>query len=1421
MKDEENKTIKKNYLIIVWIFVIIVGIAIAVYYLYYLPQKESANPVVTFVSNDPNSLKNNLINTESKVLGSSGYSKAGLRQPCIEVDHQETLPNLPKNYNNQICETGLVCVKGIVKGGGICLLNRGSDCSSVFDCTPTTRCINGICQERNELINQRCVSSRECMNENFKHICYNSQCKYDIYPKDQGCENDDQCNLNESTDFNVRCLKGVSRDITTKIRNIDVGGKFSLTDEDFNIPLLQGKFSEVTIRSTTGQEGNFSIINIDFEKREIFVEEVSGGDDLEFITNDMYDLSKKEKNSGICIVEYPLGSEPKNIEYSDQKYPCESGLKLLNNICVEGSREGDEGDVGQVCVLDKLKCSKNLECIFNREINESLINNFYQDLSPDDVGKCFEPSLNQFINCSTNESDFQCKKPFICGFNNFCINTQKIMNPEKVIGCPSNSEFKNGSCKVKENNLCLKNTDCFNDNSLCNKLKIQKYSSENSKFSNIDENFNFNSKSKILMSKNYISNTNTPTSIGHYYENNGGVKSEIKLNTNDQFYKFNIQFEKQPVDTRLDIFEKQDNSQILNISYIQEYEKYRLRKYEIVWCDVDGDGDGVHNPPNNYIKIPFDYAIQQGSEMFVSSDDNDNFYKIGNLDYSEGVSYPDNFWVFREFNGTSWFNIHDDIKPTHILTFSQNYNIYGDETGNDKYLTFVNGSEISSSGIDEVSEFLNWGDKVTYNLNNSSGVSAYYSLTENFKLEDGTSYFTVLGTDKKLFLVENYDSINTDLYIKGTSISTGNFEYSITDDNQNSPYLSLDKIYGLNILSLNISDFTPGSDEENVITIKEKFNFLETGDTSGVLGYPICYRNSPIGYFSGVSKFTKLNVEIDENNILVSNKFLPDTNQCLNISYDVSNTRPTEFDNDYYSMNTYTHNGIDNYNVFKYQIENTFSVPDPKIYGNNLKYLNNFETGVEVPYELDRVQNYINTEVSTVDVFSNFKNIKPSGFNTSVAMENKMRKVSFSDDSGLNLNFIVGDEVKLELEYNGVDKSADENKDVFEKDNNTFGFCSPIELSKFKIITNSDENSNTFNYQNFIIVIKNQKDIDAFLKYGSSELVIVFYNEGKIITARSVSGIQSYTIDNETLKETLSLYINEAFEEIETSVDDSIEKSTPYLFPNNIFPMSVDGSILTDGSILVSSCLNLVETDNRTKSKYHKSFYNKMTNFKIVSNGNNYLMNVRNLKTGTTLTPGLENPYFNTKEDNNFNLEINGMTAINETVYLLNNLFLSTIPKTFEGFNFNNYSNLVRFNRNYVLGNNFRGDFLLKTDTIPFYTGTQVNKALLDQTFKSNIKWNLQDLNFNIGDLNFQKMIFNFNPGNVEDEMNYYAFVRINETNILYYLSVNRFSVYNRPLPIILKSEENLEETMKIYSENSFMTPYDDCLYVIGKICTP
>lgn len=1456
---KEDKIIE----IVLWVCIIFAF----VYYIYemfiwkYFNDKEnSAPPIVINETNQKIDLKGAVFTSGQDIQSTeTGYGDVTLNNPC-DLNNPEVLSNnTPNGRRTKKCAKGLKCVSGIVKGGNICLIENGESCLSDRSCAPPYSCINGICQEKTEIINKPCNNDTDCQSNGiyrYNHICYKENiqaqglCKYDIYPLDSGCKNSDECKFTNSGSNEVSCITDVDLE---KIEGTSI--IFTTSDKRFgtfvslkpDVAFLKNRNTSIKLEDNSDNTYTCRVLNVNGTS-------VSLTCNTEISNSSKYYISDV-KLKGICLVDYPLGTSPPQIEHYNKKYPCVTGSSTFGgSFCVENSRNKANvlGKNSQICQKTSIPCDKSLglECTFNNSVasiisdNYNTENNFINSTPVNSIGRCFQQTQNYLEPC--NGVSLNCLPPNVC-INNKCKGFINPYNTNNLVDCPEKYQLSTSEiiCLGEKDQPFLELSDCVNPSKgLSN--RIISFNNDSTNFSQlyppISEEF---SNPKILMSKTKDTNSDNPSAFGFYNLNNNGVSSRFNIGVSN--YKFNINF---PSSENLDkdkinlsIFKKQDGNHRLNISYIKEYENYRLRLY-----DLD------YNNPN--FSIYSTYGIYEGTSVAVAiASEHNKYYFIqapnpftysdagsSSADSTTGIvtwNYSPSGGDFFGISGATLTAIKSEGLSMYLATYSPKYSVVG-EQGTDQFLLF---NLMPPNNISKVQEnldnpnYINLGDVLKYNEGNQyieylTGGGGGTSLDSGNNLNAVIGPLapnSIVGTSvNKLFLTVNNVNAGLSLYFSGGFIvppgveyTNGKFQYTLSGSYDNFPSFSLNPNFGVNVLMYDIDETTPVNSDIN-IDLSEKNNLFDTGLEFNTLGTS-SLQNNPIGYFSGLSTFNNINLEIDENNIFLNYNLSKEINYTLGISYGTSEnigTCETYSENMFYSFNSYFENSSSKTNVISYKVNNNFCSPKLQTSLNS-----NINKAVEFPnYEVDRVQNYKNsTNSKNIDVLINYKNIETSSLEFPVLIESELYKIEskgVSDYSSSLDSFTIKN-----IFYSQTDgtKNIPPVSNSISDITPLFRYCTPIKISNFG--TNSQ---NSYTVGSFEITVKDKLTIDVILKYSGSEIVIGFYDSNKIRCHWIITKIIDYIISSS--EEYLILQIN-----VQPIESINYNNFTPYLFVNNIIPLDIETNnsndiILTDGNCFRSSCIN--------SNNYfpYRTYYDKIGYYENTAN-NSIFKNVLGEVSATD--PRSDNPYFESLG----NLSGTSLQLLNientpgVSPVAINNLFLNFIYKSIPvNFSYNNYVTLTNFNKNYIdlsqVTTYNDGEFLsvvgtsigginLFVNTIPYYSGVSslypLDNSYKEQIFYSNVLTN-NPYSEDQGELNIQKMIINNNPGNMLNEMSYYLFYADNFTNYFTYINSN-FSINSNMLNTSPVLHLGNGTSSKIYQENSFMTPYDKKLYILGETC--
>lgn len=1463
-----------NHYIFDYIVLFLVIILLVIFWNQAIDKELSAPPIVIYENSDKKRLEGELLTGGDEVSGGPGYTLQGLGEGCNPTEQKNKLPNLPGFEIRTPCDSkqGLVCVQGIVEGGGICLKNINRECNLKNDCVPQAdMCLYGFCQQEGEVINKPCIKNSDCTGsngQNFNHVCdpESKRCKFDTFPRDSGCALDSQCvfykdipDQNEAICLNKNTVFSVTGTFS-KSGNSDI---ITVSKPPSKLPIKDNFYIGVATSPSNQYVGRYYVQDIKpsgtcssiyFNATEF--NEISG------VTE--YTLSLGGESDGICLITMPAGVQVFNVIPDDKKlkFPCDTNLKVLSDkngksFCVEQDRENILGKIGEVCNTVGLGCESGLSCAYNPEYETRLnsnkntffvegtdgvcvkvIGNATEYQAIDTIGKCIREVAKKDERCDYEARG--CLKPNIClqqedvnkSQLNYCGRNWDVMEATPLIGCPKNytiSPRVTDSTHVYEclsDNLktCINSSDCLINSCGNNHSNIRFYSFDDEQFKtyinysdfqkNVSHDSNRNNYTDFFISNGTSQNNGiSPGAMGVYNFVNHKVNMEIFFNgSKNSKYERTITFEDQTIEKpKISIFKKENGKHQLNIIYLDKYENYNRRNYGV---SING----------SEILINLDFGLCPSADIFIERYDETAAkppHEIYNIDYSKSTASSvtgyiniRNALVRKSGTGTSFF-------PS---SFTDSYQLISYDCGYkfnknviNKPQNFVT-NNISNDGI-TYSSNLDTNYPLTYYKNGNSNDISFTTNSGPCPLVDGAEYYYVRPGDfsaNALMLTDvkgDYYNVPT---IRGTSISSINMNGGPASQfTNNSQYLKLKTLYGINI-------YTEEIDEEHIgpkeITINNRVNYYQI--PSDIIFNTGVKFNQPVGFLTDKNSLDNYSVEVTEDKIIVSTNLDKLRNQTVQMTYGVSDKVDlTKYSNkiDYTNVNT----GVFTY--INYDITNSYSPPNPKIFSGT-SYTGNTIDDFTYPYEIDRVMDYIYpspTDNSTVDFFVNYKNIESQNYNRyNIANEVKLRKLDYD----YKRNTLI------DLKYKGVNQtiSNTNNYSIIESllvpVTDSFGYLTPIAMSKIEETGPGGQidGKNYYNINGSNIVIKNQNDIDAILKYSSSELVIGFKLSPYLGTIDSnsktcnyfiaITGIISYDI-NDSLEETLVLNTNVFI------TASNLTNFTPYLFVNNIVPIYVNSDSKTpDGSLIVTSIISKkseIFDEVNDLTSYNKLLYPTQTSSATFGFKDIRLMEGTNFLS----TVGISKKYISNPNPNPIGIDliIDNATAKNRIVYLVNNLFISSLSLS-RYYLFNNLSfnvSSVKFIKFTFSEDIRKGDTKLLVDTIPFYNGFKTLQGSLDQSYKTLFNWPFWITTLNTSNFEFYKMIVNFNPGNVENDMFYYAFVKIGGVPMLLYLSTNLTDssiIESTPIPLKLKSDFSSKDA-KTLSTKMSMTPYDRRLY--------
>lgn len=1420
-------------------------------------RKEQTNKLLTATGgNTDNPVKNStgLVSTqfpETGSYGKSGFAFAGLGQPCITEDTDNTVPNLPVSYTTQTCDKskGLECVTGIYQGtnenqgGGICLKIVNQSCQIKSDCSPAASfCLNNLCQTRDEVINKSCANNKDCTGDlnDFNHVCDpdSKRCVFNIWPKDSGCTSNTQCLHYSKYPEAVTCLTSDPSNGNGYLVKIDgIYQGTSIVVDSGSISTLNSlepknlvkSYVEVFDTTTDLTEGRFLIKNI--TNNNITLDSIFSGSQ-----GVSYSLEFGTDQDGICLIDFPLGAPPSNIEGTKEKYPCIDGLQSIKvgnqTYCIENKnvRSTRVGSLEQVCTSDinNLSCEPGLCCTFDN----SLISNFGSLIDSyhvvggvsiggqliKDIGRCKKQEKSKFETCNDN-----CIKPYFCleesdindNVFNYCTNDWDVMDNVSILtGCPdSYFEFSgkdNSFCKNKPRTFCFNNDDCTSNNVCGKTIPSTKeyinnlYDPEKGWYRKNDNHFSIvESKNPKLLTSNQYFDTSTPTFLSYVIKNNETSWSVFYSLTGDISSSNNtltVNFEETPLkEPVFSVFQKQDKTHQLNIEFIEEYENNRRRFFR------NQQGDDFYYS-----------GLTEGTSVYI-----ENFEDILNISfgapYTQGLAGGGiEILKFKDSEGNE---VNNPYRP--MTTYS---NKFGCNFTSDS-IVFRNHAPTLQNGDRFTYVKGGTGNSISY-LNNGG----YTELTEgtcyySYAINTGVSQSQTIG--HVLYLTDDFDYTNFNPKFGSSTLT--NFGTSVIASSSFNPvgnsYLQLQKLYGYRILPITI----PKSGENKTLTINQRKDYI-SGDLFKAIEPCL---NVPIGYFSDTEN---IKADIGVSSILLSYNYGKNINQVLNLSYTITTNNINQSN---YKHNSKIETADGTSYVINYNIVNSFSPPNLRVISNNYNQ--------EYPYDLDEVRYFENNNSDsndTVNFLSTYQNITPTDPRSSIANISKLRKLNFTTNF-----FKQGGGYEFDVKYQGLDTSIAPIEPSDNPPTIPFGSSFYVSLSEIKqsLLSSGNSSQNIFLGGSDVILFKNQKDIDVILKYGAVDLVIGYNG---IKNAIAIVNIKEYNIDSkgiQTLEVQVSTYLNFG--------DKLNEETSPKLYINNIYPMSTihttSSTSVNDGRILISSCVpnDYFAEENSINYQVQKTSYNKIltlakrageSNITTYSYFDYYQLIDPAISTFNDLTSSsiffhnqdklstIIHNFINSQEDYSFKITayLSSSNLNDNYIYICNNKFLSLTSISSSSLVYLNnqsyYSTFSVIGKYYSKNKNkeivkVSGNIRFKNDTHPFYTQINGNSGLLDESYLKEISWPYWIKNLNTGSINIDRIFLSWNPGNMENNMFYYCFVTINNVKMLLYLSTN-FTVNDikesQPVPIVIDSFDTISKNLK-------MLPYNKNILILSKYCVP
>lgn len=1420
-------------------------------------QSISIDRNVTQGSDNDKSTGLMLTKSGDKPPGASGYSPEGLGQPCQQNPGKEIVPNLPGSHKQQACDStlGLVCIHGLVEGGGICLKNINQECSARGECTPLADgCFYGFCQQYGDVINKPCSNNFECTgNGKFNHVCdpVLRRCVFDIFPNDSGCALSQQCKFYTSDARATNqsgCLN--QKPIVKYFSSYDGNDIFNITGTTI---LKKDYYISITSESK-GFLGRYLISSIDIIDGDTKVKLSSYTHNED--SGSIFTIELGNPEGGICLINFPLGTKrtPVLEENPDVLFPCEDSLDELNGFCVEKGRTNVKGTIGQVCLVQDdgskpLDCQDGLTCTFIEEFNSKLRSNFNATGSGselkigstfvNDIGKCARQVAISRETC--DDANKACKTPNIClkqkivgskGFSRYCGRLWDTFETSTLLGCPNDYTLNNrNECLADNKYICINNSDCLDNNCGTDSKGLTSYNFTKGIFEKYSFAQNAPQGSKILMSKNFDSDNVTPSAAGYYYFNNNTLTININTNNGKSLRTKVITFEDTSIQNpTVSVIKKSNGDHQLNVIYKQTYKNYTRREY--FFKEFGG-------------KMTSDFALTQGASIYFESNgggttpvgvfeldydnvtDSGSTATINSLNVIEGGTAASNFYQNTIKNNRIYYK---------LISYDSGYKFNKNQTKSPLVLMSSN-TNINSATVEFPYLNLYPGTSMTFFSNDTTTVQYFDGSTPIPSLVNEKDYYNI-NNDRnatELILTDTSNKVyGGGVTINGKNVTSSEVSVNITTGNfsADSGFLQLPEMSGINIFTIEVKDTDPLGTTK--ITIKKRKELYSPYYNVTNVQY-----NYPVGFF--IPKDSEVDVHVEESEIILTTKIDKLNHQVTQINYNITLDFSTNYQ---YGKGKALGTSKIEYEVFKpnstsfeafniytnFEITNIYTLPNPKIYSTSgySTIDDNDEINFSYPFEIDNVKKYIyqsQRDNSTINIMSMYKNIQPESAYSSIEYD----KINIGNETTMRKTKVSNWEHGIE--YTGITPTTS-TPEVPQLNINpipeTFGYCTPIEISKLETIrVSKNTKTNYFVPGEPFLYIKNISDIDVILKYSSSELVIGIHtnqkNTNKTPVLKSVPdryigiiGIKEYIID-EKFQETLVLSTN-------TYMDSTlISGSNAYLFVNNIVPViptSISDSIsgktanFPDGTLIITSCLD-------SPGKYFNGLtgYNRIYTTTTNINGSQFY----NIRLGEDST--FNNIYFTdswepTSNSNNFtgsNFQLIGTKNQNPS-YLVNNLFLSSLSLQQPYITGTVTRNIV----DRVLWPSVmrkKGDYCLFVDTIPFYNGFSNGiQGSLDLTYKTPIYWSYWITELNNSPIEIVKIINNFNPGNIENNMFYYALAKIQGDPYLLLLS-NNFNLNNiaesEPIPVKLPNDF----TSSI-GDQFFMTPYNQKLNYLTSFCS-
>jgi hypothetical protein len=1391
------------------------------------------------VQNDAGVTKTNFQNSGS--LGNTGYAPSGLGQPCTAESSTYKSANLPKSNTIQKCKEneGLECVSGIYQGS-ICLKYVNQSCELRSDCSPDAPlCINQLCQPQGEVINTPCSSDTDCKGDlgNLNHVCdpVSKLCVFDIWPKDSGCTNASQCLYDKANPGKISCLTSGDQDgYLLSFGSCYSGTSLVVQGADNYQYFTKGTYVIVYESDPKVYAGRYLIdsgTSSPSSKTTLVVLESSFENTIKPTQGSQYTLDFGTKRDGICVINTPEGAIPETIPGTDEKYPCDSGTKLSKSgYCLLPGRVENKGTSEDICIYDtNISCESGLCCTYDQNTVNSfkgIVDGAYtitntngvQQISGNDIkniGRCRNQLRELYQTCQNN-----CVKEYVCltetdindNTFSYCGNEWDIMNDRSDLNdCPDGFQLDEDTllCKSSKNKFCFNTSNCVSGTT-CSQTNTGLL------FDPYTQSYTYPAHMKIpdsllppagtqlnlLVSSSSLTKDPTlidnhytnPIFFGFYYQENSTTwKIPFQIfGGNPNFFNYNnvitVTFEDTIIgDPEFSAFLLDDGTVQFNCSYVLEYQNTRKRLFM----------SDSYGQPNLYFS-----GLKNGTSVFF-----EDYPGVYTLDFSSGnISFPgttDTMNLVNVIDSEGGVCSMTNFGQTPVMiTYDSRYTA----NNNSDYFIIQDGSTILQTG-DEFSYVSESGSSIFFvdndgNNQNLSSEKTYYSSVIRYPNPDTTAF------ENQIFLTEDYGSKNSNPYLKNQYIDTPNLRTEVAsgtyDFEGDNSYIQTKPLYGVNVFSITLPQL-----ETTSYTIPSRKEYINIGSATNP-GFAVF--NSPVGYLSDTSN---IRTEISQENIFVTYEYGEGLNQTVKLSYTINS--PENFsqnkENIYYSASSGMI-GLFPEEVIQYSFDNSFRAPIPSI---------PYQTEDVVPYKIDRVRPFEDDNISsdTVKFLTTYKEINPGNIRTDVADISILRKIE-TDATGSG-------EI-LAFQYKGISPSGTDNLNFFNS-SGVFGYASGIPLFPIEdsLLATNNGNNNVFVGGTNTIVFNNQNDIDVILKYGSSDLVIGYNDSNNAII---ITKINNYDVGLSGIQ-TLNVEIN-------VLLDSSEKILNPILYVNNIYPINTIGSTISDGRNIFTSCVspNSVPSFSFSETSYNivhalPYLYSNYYSFSPF-----YIFKTSNLpetqaptEPSYVVSSSTIDELILKFEKNDYSLTVTADSAIGVLpgyLTVCNSKFLSTYLDTVT---VNSQPGGTAYMGGAIVSNNFSliskyinlssseqlkniGSIMTKENTFPFYTPGLKNYGSLDESYLSKLKWPYWIKNLNTGSLKVNKIYLNWDPGNMENNMFYYANVEISGVSMLLYLSPN-FIVNSikesEPVPIYLNSGEE--------DSQFHMLPENKNLVILSGLC--